>query len=324
MKASVHMRYGPPEVMELREVGKPVPKDDEILIKVYAATATSGDCKVRRADPMAVRLIYGLKKPRLGILGSELAGEVVAIGKDIKLFKKGDFVFCWTGAKLGANAEYVSLKESDAVAIKPVNMTFEEAASVPFGATTSLYFLRDKGKIHKGQKVLIYGASGGLGTYAVQLASYFGAEVTAVCSARNLELVKSLGADRVIDYNVQNFTDISETYDIILDTIGKLKFSQCKSTLKEKGIYLSPAAGMSDFARMILTSVRNNKKLIGGLAPMRKKDLLFLKELIESGKIKSIIDRSYPLEGMAEAHRYVEKGHKRGSVVITFEHLEPS
>ena len=204
--------------------------------------------------------------------------------------------------------------------MKPVNMTFEEAASVPFGATTSLCFLRDKGKIHEGQKVLIYGASGGLGTYAVQLASYFGAEVTAVCSAKNLELVKSLGADRVIDYNIENFTDTEKTYDIIFDTVGKTKFSQCKNSLKEKGVYLAAAAGVQDFARMMSTSAGSGKKLIGGVAPIRKKDLLFLKELIEAGKIKSVIDRSYPLKRTAEAHIYVEKGHKRGSVVITFDH----
>ncbi|MDQ0427410.1 NADPH2:quinone reductase [Planomicrobium stackebrandtii] len=320
MKASVHTRYGPPEVLKLGEVKKPIPKDDEVLIKVYATTATSGDCKVRRADPFAVRLFYGLKKPKIGILGSELAGEVEATGKDANLFKKGDLVFCGTGAKLGANAEFACLKESGAIAIKPVNMTFEEAASVPFGATTSLYFLRDRGHIHKGQKVLIYGASGALGTYAVQLAKYFGTEVTAVCSARNIELVKSLGADHTIDYNIKNFTLTGETYDIIFDTVGKLLFTQCKKSLKANGIYLAAAAGLPEFGRMIATSVSGSKKLKGGVAPMRKQDLLFLKELIETGKIKSVIDRSYPLEQTAEAHSYVENGHKRGSVVITLPH----
>lgn len=317
MKASVHKTYGPPEVMELREVEKPVPKDDEVLIMVHATTATSGDCKVRRADPFAVRFFFGLKKPRIGILGSELSGEVEGTGKDVKLFKKGDLVLCGTGIELGANAEYICLEEKAAIVIKPLNMTFEEAASVPFGATTSLFFLRDKGHIQKGQKVLIYGASGALGTYAVQLAKSFGTEVAAVCSTKNMDLVKSLGADHVFDYTKEDFTKSGETYDIIFDTVGKTSFSKCKSSLKENGIYLTPVPGLPQYARMISTSVRGNKKLKGGMAPMRKEDLLFLKELIEDGKVKSVIDRSYPLEQMAAAHRYVETGRKRGSVVIT-------
>lgn len=317
MKASVHKTYGPPEVMEVSEVEKPVPKDDEVLIKVHATTATSGDCKVRRADPVAVRLFFGLKKPKFGILGSELSGEVEGTGKDIKLFKAGDLVFCGTGVALGANAEYICLKEKAAIVIKPQNMTFEEADSVPFGATTALTFLRDKGHIQEGQKVLVYGASGAVGTYAVQLAKYFGTEVTAVCSAKNFELVKSLGADHVIDYTKEDFTKTGETYDIIFDTVGKTSFSKSKKSLKEHGIYLATVAGLPQFARMISTSVRGRKKMKGGLAPMRKEDLLFLKELIEDGKIRSVIDRSYPLDQMAAAHSYVETGHKRGSVVIT-------
>lgn len=317
MKASVHKTYGPPEVMELQEVKKPVPKDDEVLIKVHATTATSGDCKVRRADPFAVRLFFGLKEPKIGILGSELSGEVEEAGKDVKLFKKGDLVLCGTGIELGANAEYICLKEKAAIVLKPLNMTFEEAASVPFGATTSLFFLRDKGHIQKGQKVLIYGASGTVGTYAVQLAKYFGTEVAAVCSTKNIELVKSLGADYVFDYTNEDYTKSGETYDIIFDTVGKTSFSKCKNSLKENGIYLTTVPGLPQYARMMSTSVRGNKKLKGGMAPMRKADLLFLKELIEDEKVKSVIDRSYPLEQMAAAHRYVETGHKHGSVVIT-------
>lgn len=317
MKASVHKTYGPPGVMELREVEKPIPKDDEVLIKVHATTATSGDCKVRRADPFVVRFFWGLKRPRVGILGSELSGEVEATGKDISLFEKGDLVFAGTGTSLGANAEFVRLKEGGAIALKPVNMTFEEAASVPFGATTSLFFLRDKGHIREGQTVLINGASGAVGTYAVQLAKYFGAEVTAVCSTKNIELVKSLGADQAIDYTKEDFTKNGKSYDLILDTVGNTSFSSCKSSLKENGIYLAPVAGLPQFARMMSTSVGGGKKLKGGLAPMRKEDLLFLKGLIEAGKIKSVIDRSYSLDQMAAAHRYVETGHKRGSVVIT-------
>ncbi|TWT01892.1 NAD(P)-dependent alcohol dehydrogenase [Planomicrobium sp. CPCC 101079] len=320
MKASVHKTYGPPGVMELREVEKPMPKDDEVLIKVYATTATTGDCKVRRADPFAVRFFYGMKKPKIGILGSELSGEVEATGKDIKSFKKGDFVFCGTGGSLGANAEYVCIKEKGAIAIKPDNMTFEEAASVPFGATTSLFFLRDKGHIREGQKVLVYGASGGLGTYAVQLAKSFGTEVTAVCSTGNIELVKSLGADWAIDYTKEDFTESGKLYDLIFDTVGKTSFSKCRNSLKENGIFLAAAAGLPQFARMMSTSVRGGKKLKGGVASMRKEDLLFLKGLIEAGKIKSVIDRSYPLDQVAAAHSYVETGHKHGSVVITLTH----
>lgn len=317
MKAGIHKTYGLPEVMEMGEVATPVPKDDEVLVKVHATTATSGDCKVRRADPFAVRLFFGFRKPKTGILGSEFSGEVEAVGKDVTLFKKGDLVFGGTGVRLGANAEFVSLKEKGALAGKPANMTFEEAASVPFGAATSLFFLRDKGHIQKGQKVLINGASGALGTYAVQLAKHFGAEVDAVCSTKNVELVKSLGADRVIDYTREDFTKNGETYDIIFDTVGKTSFSKCKNSLKEKGAYLTTVAGIPQFARMTANSVGGGKKLIGGMAPMRKDDLLFLKELIEAEEIRSVIDRTYPLEQLAAAHRYVETGHKRGSVVIT-------
>lgn len=316
MKASVHETYGPPEVMVLKEVKKPSPEEDEVLIKVHATTVTSGDCKVRRADPFAVRLFFGFKKPRIGILGSELSGEVEGIGRNVKSFKKGDLVIGGTDTKLGANAEYVCIKEKDAIAIKPVNMTFEEAASVPFGATTALFFLRDKGHIQKGQKVLIYGASGSVGTYAVQLARIFGAEVTAVCSGKNIELVKSLGADYAIDYTLEDFTDSTKSYDLIFDTVGKTSFAKCKRVMTEKGIYLATVAGVPQFAQMISTSIRGGKKLISGLAPMHKEDLLFLIELIEAGKLKSVIDRSYSLDRVAEAHRYVETGHKRGNVVI--------
>ncbi len=320
MKAIVYTSYGTPDVLQLREVEKPIPKDNEVLIRVYATTVTSGDWHMRKADPFAIRFFNGLIKPKITTLGSELAGEIEAIGKDVRLFKKGDKVFCGTGISLGANAEYICLKEEGAVVVKPVNMSYAEAAAVPFGATTSLFFLRDKGNIQNGHKVLIYGASGALGTYAVQLAKYFGAEVTGVCSSTNVGMVKSLGADKVIDYTKEDFTKCGETYDIIFDTVGKTSFSHCKSSLKKKGIYLSAVAGLSQFAQMLWTSKIGSKKFIAGVASARKEDLVFLKELVEEGKIKSVVDRRYPLEQTADAHSYVEKGHKKGNVVITLEH----
>jgi NADPH:quinone reductase-like Zn-dependent oxidoreductase len=317
LKAIVYTKYGAPDVLQLKEVEKPIPKDNEVLIRVYATTVTSGDCNMRKAIPYAMRIFTGLTKPKITTLGSELAGEIEAVGKNVRLFKEGDQVFSGTGLSLGANAEYICLHEEGAVVVKPVNMTYEEAAAVPFGATTSLFFLKDKGNIQSGQKVLIHGASGALGTYAVQLAKHFGAEVTGVCSTTNVELVKSLGADKVIDYTKVDFTKSNQTYDIIFDTVGKTSFSCCKGLIKEKGIYLTAAAGLPEFVQMIWTSMIGSKKLIAGVASARKEDLVFLKELIEAEKIKSVIDRRYPLEQTDEAHSYVEKGHKKGSVVIT-------
>jgi len=327
MKAIVYTEYGPPDVLQLKEVEKPTPKDNEVLIRVYAATVTAGDVNVRGFTfvppgfgPLP-RLMFGLRKPKRTILGTELAGEIEAIGKDVTLFKKGDQVFGIGSESFVAYAEYVCRPEAGALAIKPTNLTYEEAAAVPFGASTALYFLRDMAKIQRGQKILINGASGGVGTYAVQLARYYGAEVTGVCSTTNLELVKSLGADKVIDYTKEDFTKSGETYDIILDTVvGKTSFSRCKHSLKQKGLYLAVAGGLQEMVQMLWTSMIGGKKVLFGSPSECKEYLIFLKELIEAGKIKVVIDRRYPLEQTAEAHRYVDKGHKKGNVVITLEH----
>ncbi len=320
MKAIVCTKYGPPDVLQLKEVAKPIPKDNEVLIRVYATTVSSGDVIDRSGtvSPWAwlpTRIIFGLIRPRRKIPGAELAGEIESVGKDVKLFKEGDQVFGESGWGSGAYAEYKCLPEEGVVAIKPANMPYEEAAAVPFGALTSLFFLR-KGNIQSGQEVLIYGASGAIGTAAVQLARYFGAEVAGVCSTTNLEMVKSLGADEVIDYTKEDFTKSGQAYDIIFDSVGKTSFSRCKESLKQKGIFLACIMGLPELIQILWTSVTCGKKVKGGVAIERTEDLIFFKELIEAGKIRSVIDRRYPLEQIAKAHRYVEKGHKRGNVVI--------
>ena len=319
MKAIVCVKYGSPDAMQLKEVEKPTPKANEVLIKIYATTVTSADIRIRKADPFPVRFFYGFARPKNNtILGSELAGEIEAVGGNVKQFKAGDQVFAGAGTSLGANAEYICLPEAGAVAIKPTNMTYEETAAIPFGATTALIFLRDKGKIQSGQEVLIYGASGAVGMAAVQLAKFFGAQVTGVCSTAKLELVKSLGSDSVIDYTKEDFTQNGKTYDIIFDTSGKSSFSGCLRSLKNNGIYLRAVhINLLPVLRGLWTSITSSKKVIGGVAIERKADLIFLKELIEMGRMKSVIDRRYSLEQTAEAHRYVEQGHKKGNVVIT-------
>lgn len=323
MKAIVYTQYGPPEVLQLKEVEKPVPKPNEVLIKVYASTVTTGDCNVRGfvfVPPgfgFMPRLVFGIRKPKKTILGTEFSGEIEAVGNEVKQFKAGDHVFGIDSALLGSYAEYVCRSEERALSIKPAILTHEQSAVIPFGAGTALYFLRDKGHIQRGQKILIIGASGGVGSYAVQLAKYYGAEVTGVCSTANVELVRSLGADKVIDYTKEDFTKSGETYDIILDTVcGKTSFSRCKPVLKERGIYVAVAGGLREVGQMLRTSMFGKKKVIIGTPPERKEELLFLKELVEAGVLTPVIDRIYPLEQSAEAHRYVDTGRKKGNVVI--------
>ncbi|MCP3684924.1 MAG: NAD(P)-dependent alcohol dehydrogenase, partial [bacterium] len=325
MKAIVCTKYGSPEVLKLKEVEKPIPKDNEVLIRIYATTVTLFDCWMRSSTSppgfgVLMRIANGIRKPKQPILGTELAGEIEAVGKSVKIFRKGDQIFGFTGMSLGAYAEYICLPEDGMLAIKPLNMTHEEAAAIPQGALTALFFLR-KGNIQSGQKVLIFGASGGVGTFAVQLAKYYGTEVTGVCSTPKLELVKSLGADKVIDYTKEDFTKSGEIYDIILDTIGKSPFSGSIKSLRREGFYLFTTFGLPRLFRILLLKITSNKK-VGplGVVEERTEDLVFLKELIETGKIKAVIDRRYPLEQAAEAHRYVETGQKQGQVVITVEH----
>jgi len=315
MKAIVYTKFGPPDVLQLQEVRKPTPKDNEVLIKIYATSVVKEDPDMRASPGF-----NGFLKPRNSILGQELAGEVESIGKNVTRFRPGDQVF---GIDMfGAYAEYKCMPENGALAIKPVNLTYEESASIPNGALTALPFLRDKGKLRNGQTVLIYGASGSVGAAAVQLARYYGAEVSGVCSTSNLELVKSLGADQVIDYTQEDFTENGKTYDIIYDTVGKRSFSGCKGSLTDKGIYLATVPTPIMMLQALLYAKSSDKKVrfvAAGLRPASEKinDLEFLTELIEAGKLKPIIDRCYPLEQIAEAHRYVEKGHKKGNVVIT-------
>ena len=324
MKAIVYEKYGPPEVLQLKEVEKPVPKDNEVLIRVYAATVGLSDLMTRKGAPFLTRFFTGLVRPKNPILGAEFAGEIEAVGNDVKLFKKGDQVFGADLSGLGAYAEYKCLPEDGVLAIKPANVTWAEAAPV-CGALAAWNFLTDQATIQRGQKVLINGASGSIGTTAVQIARYFGAEVTGVCSTTNLELVKSLGADQVIDYTQEDFTKSGRTYDVIFDAENKSSFSQCKGSLTQKGVYLKTFPGLTILLQMLWTSKIGSKKAkisATGLRPVPERLILLkeLIELIEAGKIKSVIDRCYPLEQIAEAHRYVEKGHKKGNVVITVGH----
>lgn len=322
MKAVIYTKYGSPEVLQPKEVEKPVPNESEVLIKVHASTVTATDCVFRRGEPKFSRLFTGLTKPKNQILGSEFAGEIEAVGKNIKSFKVGHKVFGTTPG-YGSYVQFICLAEDKSTLVwMPSNKSYEDSISCCDGFLTSLPFLRDKGKIKKEDKVLIIGASGSVGSAAVQLAKYFGAEVTGVCSSSSLDLVKSIGADKVIDYTKEDFTKSGEVYDIIFDLVGKTTFSQCKNSLKQSGKFLQAAITLKVFPSVLWTLIFSNKKSLimatGLRSPSdRSKDLKFISGLLETGKIKSIIDKIFPLEKIAEAHTYVDKGHKKGNVVIT-------
>jgi len=327
MKAIVFTEYGSPDVLHLKDIPKPTPKDDEILVRVYATPVNYGDLTARNFAHsqfnmpaplyLPARLAFGWNKPKITILGSELAGEVAAVGQAVTKFRPGDQVFAYVGMKMGANAEYICIPETGMVALKPANLTYAEAATLPYGAIMASSLLR-KVDLQPGQKVLINGASGGIGSMAVQLAKHLGAEVTGVCGTPRLDFVRSLGADKVIDYTQEDFTQNGETYDVVFDILGRSSFSRIKNVLKPDGVYLLASYKMKAILQMLWTAItRSKQKVICAFAQERAEDLDFIKELAEAGKIKAIIDRCFPLDQAAEAHRYVEAGRKTGSVVIT-------
>ena len=332
MKAIGYTEYGPPDVLQLKEVEKPSPKDNEVLIRIQAVSVNYGDIVARNFGNTPARefnmpllfwlpakIAFGLNKPKKQILGNEFAGEIEAVGKDVTRFKQGAQVFAYSGQNMGAYAEYVCMPENGMVVIKPANMTYEEASVVPYGGIMALTHLR-KVEIKSGQKVLINGASGGIGSLAVQLAKNSGAEVTGVCGTPRLEFVKSLGADKVIDYTREDFTQNGEKYDLIYDILGRSSFPRCKGSLTNNGRYLLASFKTGDIWQMLRTKLSGSRKVICAIGSEKPEDLVYLKEIVEAGKIKSVIDRTYPLEEAAEAHRYVEKGHKKGHVVITVAH----
>lgn len=321
MKAIVCPQYGSPEVLQIKEVEKPAPKNNEILVRIFSTAVTSGDARIRGLNvpygfKTITRLMFGFSKPKKPILGVSFAGLVESVGETVTQFKVGDEVF-GASNNFGCHAEYVTVAEKEAISIKPSNISFDEAAASIFGGLTSLKFLRDFGKIEKGQKVLVNGASGSLGVFAIQLAKYFGAEVTGICGTSNLELVKSLGADTVIDYTSTDFAKNGESYDIIYDTVGKISFSHAKGALNKKGRLILPVAGISQFFETLTTSIIGGKKVVAGVAVFVKRDLEVIKEFLEKEKIKSVIGKRFSLEHAVEAHAYVDTGHKVGSAVIS-------
>lgn len=315
MKAAVYTQYGSPEVLQIKEVAKPTPKENELLIRIKATAVNSGDWRLRKADPFAVRFFFGLLKPKTTILGSVFSGEVESVGSAVKQYKAGDAVFGHTDMSFGAYAAYKCMPEDGSLAIKPATLSHAEAAVIPFGAVTALHFLK-KANIQAGQKILIVGASGAVGSAAVQLAKSYGAIVTGVCSTANIELVKSIGADAVLDYTKEDFTQNGEVYDVIFDTVNTINISRALKSLSKNGSMILSAAGMSEMLQGLWISMTSKRKVMTGVISHTKADIVFLKELIEAGKYKAVIDRTYPLEQIAKAHAYVEKGHKKGNVAI--------
>jgi NADPH:quinone reductase-like Zn-dependent oxidoreductase len=315
MKAAIYTQYGPPEVLQVKQVEKPTPMKNELLIRIRATAVNSGDWRLRKADPFAVRFIFGLFTPKIQILGSVFSGEVEQVGEDVKQFKVGDLVFGHTDMRFGSYAEYICMPENGSIALKPETISHAEAAVIPFGGVTALHFIKKAG-IQPGQKVLVVGASGAVGSAAVQIARSLGAEVTGVCSTANIALVKSIGANKVIDYTKEDFTRNGETYDVIFDTVNALSVSRSVKSLSKNGIMILSAAGMPEMLRGFWISKTSNKKVLTGVISHKAADILFLKELIEKGQFKPVMEKTYPLEQIAEAHAYVEKGHKKGNVAI--------
>jgi len=327
VKAILHTEYGSPHLLQSKDVDKPAPRDNEVLIAIQATTVSTGDCNMRnftfvtRSMRPLAKLMFGIGKPwRPRVLGTELAGEVESVGKQVTRFKKGDRIVASTGMAGGGHAEYACVAENGALALKADSLSWEEAVAIPFGANTALYFLENLGKIQPGQKLLIIGASGSIGSAAVQLAKHFGATVTAVCSGANTQMVKSLGADKVIDYTKEDFTASAETYDIIFDIVGATTFRRSQHLLEPHGVFLQNIMGLTDMIRMVWTSIAGGKKIKGGVAMENRERMNVIAELAASGKLKPVIDRRYPLEQIAEAFEYVEQGHKKGNVVIVVGH----
>ncbi len=315
MKAAVYTQYGAPEVLQVKELAKPSPKNNEILIKIHATSVTSGDCRLRKADPFAVRFIFGLFKPKKNVLGGVLSGEVEAVGENVTKFKAGDAVFGSSYPDFGAYAEYICLPENGKLALKPQNISHEEAAALPFGGMTALHFLQ-KANIQPGQKVLVYGASGAVGSAAVQIAKYLGAEVTGVCSTGNMEMVRSLGADHVIDYTKTDFSTTGVQYDVVYETVNKASVASCIAALKKNGTLVLGASMPKEMLQGTWASMTSAVKVISGVSDETAESVHFLKKMTEEGKMKAVVDKIFPLADIAAAHAYVDKGHKKGNVVV--------
>jgi NADPH:quinone reductase-like Zn-dependent oxidoreductase len=315
MKAAVYTHYGPPEVLQVKQVEKPIPKRNELLLRIRATAVNSGDLRLRKADPFAVRFFFGLISPKINILGSVFSGEVESVGEDVEHFKAGDLVFGHTDMSFGSYAEYICLPENASIALKPATISHNEAAVIPFGGVAALHFIK-KAMIQPGQRVLVVGASGAVGSAAVQLAKSFGAEVTGVCSTANIALVKSIGADKAIDYTKEDFSKNGVTYNVIFDAVKAISVYRSRKSLSKKGIMILSAAGISEMLQGLLISITSDKKVMTGVISHKAADIIFIKELIEREKFKPVIDKTYALEQIAEAHAYVEKGHKKGNVAI--------